>query len=44
MEYPAIVGPAMPKRRAEIDKLTKENAGLEAKVKALEEELAQTVS
>jgi hypothetical protein len=44
MEYPAIVGPAMPKRRAEIDKLTKENAGLEAKVNALEEELAQTVS
>ncbi len=44
MEYPAIVGPVMPKRRAEIDKLTKENAGLEAKVKALEEELAQTVS
>ncbi|SFN69265.1 hypothetical protein SAMN05216386_1649 [Nitrosospira briensis] len=36
MEYPAIVGPAMPKRLAEIDKLTKENEGLENKVKEIE--------
>ena len=44
MEYPAIIGPAMPKRRAEIDKLMKENAVLEAKVRELELELAQTVA
>ena len=44
MEYPAIVGPTMPKRLAEIDKLTKENEMLEAKVKDLELELAQTVA
>lgn len=40
MEYPAIVGPAMPKRLAEIDKLTKENVGLEAKLKEMELEFA----
>lgn len=43
MEYPAIVGPAMPARLAEIDELTKENADLEAKVKELELDLARTV-
>ena len=43
MEYPAIVGPAMPRRLAEIDKLTKENEELAAKVKDLELELARTV-
>lgn len=43
MEYPTIVGPVMPKRLAEIDKLTKATAELEAKVQTLELELAQTV-
>jgi len=43
MEYPAIVGPAMPKRRAEITRLRNENADLEAKVKELELALVQTV-
>lgn len=40
MEYPAMVGPAMPKRLAEIEKLTKENVGLEVKVKEMELEFA----
>ncbi|ODT74787.1 MAG: hypothetical protein ABS69_11615 [Nitrosomonadales bacterium SCN 54-20] len=36
MEYPTIVGPSMPRRLAEIDKLTKENSELQAKVEEIE--------
>ena len=36
MEYPAIVGPVMPRRLAEIEKLTKENSELQAKVAEIE--------
>jgi hypothetical protein len=43
MEYPAVVGPTMALRLAEIKKLANDNADLEAKVKALELELTQTV-
>jgi hypothetical protein len=39
MEYPTIVGPAMPRRLAEIDKLTKENSELQAKVEEIESNL-----
>ncbi len=46
MEYPTIVGPAMPRRLAEIDKLTKENTELQVKVEEIESglksELGQT--
>jgi cell division protein FtsB len=40
MEYPAIVGPAMPKRMSEIDRLTKENVELKAKLQEMEQELS----
>lgn len=43
MEYPAIVGPTMALRQAEIKKLANDNADFEAKVKAIELDLAQTV-
>ena len=36
MEYSTIVGPTMPKRLAEIDRLTKENVGLEVRLKEIE--------
>ncbi|MBN9132011.1 MAG: hypothetical protein J0H48_01410 [Nitrosospira multiformis] len=36
MEYPTIVGPTMPRRLAEIDKLTKENSELQAQIEEIE--------
>jgi len=36
MEYPTIVAPTMPRRLAEIDKLTKENSELQAQIEEIE--------